>query len=395
MGCRNCATTVTKFFSLGEIPLGNGFLTKEEIPHERTYDLSVGFCRNCYLTQLTKALPRDTLYRKMFYFPSAFEGILDARRARARDLAKRLRLNARSLVLDIGSNDGSQLQFFKKLGTNVLGVDPARNMAEMARRQSIPTIGEFFDWALARKLLAARNLRADLIVSLDLLNHVEDIKDFLKGVKLLLKPKGTAFFEFFLQRELDIINHEHVYYFSLLSLKSIFGNVQLQMYDADVHNGALRIYVSHPNVFPESARVRHLITQEISAGFDKLETYQRFARDITNRKAALVALLRSLKARGQRIAGYSAPEKGNVLLNYCGIGENYLDFIADMSALKQGLYTPGTHLLVYPPEKVYQAKPDYLLILCWNIAPEIIRQFRRYHAAGGRFILPVPTVKVL
>lgn len=395
LACRNCEGPVTKFLSLGKLPLGNGFLTKEENPLEQTYDLSAGFCRTCFLTQLMKAIRRDTLYRKMFYVPSAFGVMLDARRARARDLAERLQINARSLVFDIGSNDGSQLQFFKQLGANVLGVDPARNMADRARKQGIPTIEGFFDGALARKLHAARNLQADLILCLDLLNHVADIKDFLRGVQCLLRPRGTAFFEFFLQRDLDIITHEHVYYFSLLSLHNIFRNVRLHLYDAEIHAGAFRLYVSHPKAFPESTRTRRILAQELREGFDTLEIHQRLARDITNRRAALLALLRRLKARGKRIAGYGASEKGNILLNYCGIGKNYLDFIADMSALKQGLYTPGTHLRIHPPAKVYEAKPDYLLILSWNITAEILKQFRRYHAAGGRFILPAPAVKLL
>lgn len=395
MECRNCNREIIKFFSLRRMPLGNGFLKKEEISFEKKYDLSVGFCPNRYLIQLIKTVPPEILYRKMFYFPSAFESIIKECKERAYYLTKRLNLNSKSIVLDIGSSDGYQLQFFREFGMKILGIDPAWNMAEVANRKGIPTIIKFFDYKLAKKLKKERKLEADLIFSMHLLNHIIEIKLFLKGVKLLLKPKGTAFFKFFMQREFDIINHEHVFYFSFLSLKNVLRDVNLEMYDAEIKKGALGIFVSHRGAFPISENVRRFTDQELEGRFDKLETYQKFAKNVIKSKKELIDLLKKLKNQEKRIVGYSAPEKGNILLNYCGIGKNYLDFIVDKSELKQGLYTPGAHLLVYSPEKIYQEKPDYLLILSWNIAEEIIEQLKDYHDAGGKFIIPIPKIKII
>lgn len=395
MKCRNCDKPIIKFFSLGKLPLGNGFLKKEEIPLERKYDLSVGFCPNCYLVQLIKAIPRKRLYGKSFYFHSPFKSIMREHQKRSYYLTKKLHLSPENLVLDIGSHDGSQLHFFKTLGMKILGIDPAQNMTKTATKREIPTITEFFDYKLANKLKKEQKLEADLIVSIHLLNHIIDIKNFLKGVKLLLKPKGVAFFEFYSQRELDIINHEHVFYFSFLSLKKIFEKVDLEMYDAEIKNGVMRIFISHPGIFQTTKKLKNLINEEIYRKFNKLETYQKFAENIKKTKRQLIVLLKNLKNQGKRIVGYSSSEKGNILLNYCKIGKNYLDFIVDKSELKQGLYTPGTYLLIYPPEKIYQEKPDYLLILSWNIADEIINSLKNYHKMGGKFIIPLPELKII
>ena len=394
MKCRNCNKRIIKFFSIGKLPPGNGFLKGEEISLERKYDLSVGFCPNCYLVQLIKIIHSKTLYRKSFYLQSSFESRIMECEERARYLTKRLKLSSKNLVLEIGSNNGCQLQFFKKLGMQILGIELAQNAAEIADRKGVLTITEFFDHKLAQKL-KNENIKADLILGINLLNHISEIKNFLQGVKLLLKPRGTAFFEFYIQREPDIINHEHVFYFSFLSLRNVFRNANLEMYDAEVKNGVMRIFVSYPDVFPVAKRIENFISEEINKKFNKLQTYQKFAKTIRKTKRELTTLLKKLKNQGKRIAAYSAPEKGNILLNYCRIGGNYLDFIVDKSKLKQGLYTPGAHLLIYQPEKIYQDKPDYILILCWNIADEIIEQLKDYHNAGGKFIVPLPKIKII
>lgn len=386
--------TNNKNFLNGKTTFGKCFLKAEEIPFERKYDLSVGFCSNCYLVQLIKTISKEKLYRKSFYLQSSFESRIMECKERAHYPIKRLKLTPKSLVLEIGSNDGCQLQFFKELGMKILGIEPSRNVAEIANGKGIPTFTEFFNHKLAQKL-KDKNIKADLILGINLLNHLIEIKDFLQGIKMLLKPKGTAFFEFYIQKELDIINHEHVFYFSFLSLRNVFKNSNLEMYDAEIKNGVMHIFVSHPSAFPITKRLENFISEEVSKRFDKLETYRNFTKVIRERKKKLTILLKKLKSQGRKIAVYSAPEKGNILLNYCGIGKNYLDFIVDKSELKQGLYTPGTHLLIYPPEKIYQEKPDYLLILCWNIADEIIEQLKNYHDAGGRFIVPLPKIKII
>lgn len=394
MKCRNCNKKIIKFFSLGKLPLGNGFLKKKEISPERKYDLSIGFCPNCYLVQLIKTVPPLRIYGRTFYLPSTFKSILKEAEEVSDYLVRRLNLNSKSTVLDIGCSDGYQLQFFKELGMKTLGVDPARNAAKIAQKKGILTIVDFFNYKLAQKL-KKQKIKADLIIGLNILNHIDEIKDFLRGVKLLLKPKGTAFFRFFMQRELDIINHEHVFYFSFLSLKNVLENVNLEMYDAEIKKGALSIFVSHRDTFPISKNVKYFINEELKRKFNKLETYQKFAENIIKAKRELLSLLKELKSQGKKIAAYSASEKGNILINYCGIGKNYLDFIVDKSGLKQGLYTPGAHLLIYSPKKIYQEKPDYLLILSWNISKEIITQLKNYHNDGRKFIIPLPKIKII
>lgn len=398
MKCRNCNREVIKFFSLGKTPFGNGFLKKEEIPFEKKYNLSIGFCSNCYLVQLINTVPPENLYRKYFYFSSTSKSFVEHCKEIAHYLVERLSLGPKSLVLEIGSNDGAQLQFFKELGTKILGVEPAQNIAEVANKKGIPTIPEFFNYKFAKKIKEEQKLQADLILGANVLPHVPEIIDFLKGVKVVLKSKGTAVFEFLMEKKFDIIYHEHVFYFSLIALRNVFKNANLEIYDAEItpsYGSSLLIFVSHPGVFPISENVKSLIDQEIREGFDKLETYQQFKAEMIKIKNDLLNLLKKLKTQGKKIAACGAPAKGNTLLNYFGIGKNYLDFIVDKSETKQGLYTPGIHLLVYPPEKIYQEKPDYLLILCWNIAEEVIEQLKNYHDAGGKFIIPIPKIKII
>ncbi len=395
MKCRNCNKKIIKFLSLGKLPLGNGFLKKNEISLEKKYDLSVSFCSNCYLVQLIKIVPPARLYGKTFYFPSVFESRLKENKETADYLMKKLNLSKSSSVLEVGCSNGSQLQFFQKAGMKVLGIDPAVNSAKIAHKKGIPVLTNFFNYNLAKALEKEQKLKVDLLIGIHLLNHIAEIEDFLRGVKLLLEPKGTVFFKFYSQRELDIIQHEHIFYFSFLSLRNLFKNANLEMYDAEIKDGIMHIFISHPNVFHVTKRVKNLIDEEINKKFNKLQTYQKFAKNIEKVKKNLIKLLKKLKNQRKRIVAYSASEKGNILLNYCGIGDNYLEYIVDMSKLKQGLYTPGTHLLIYPPQKIYQERPDYLLILSWNITEKIIKQLKDYHDTGGKFIIPLPKIKII
>ncbi len=403
MNCRCCNSSIIEFFSLGRMPLVNTFLKKEEIPYEKKYDLSVGFCPKCYLVQLINAVSPEKLFRNYIYFSSTSKFFLEHCKKTADYLAKRLNLSPESLVLEIASNDGAQLQYFKELGIQTLGIDPAKNIAEVANKKGIKTIPEFFDCAFAQKLKEEKKIQADLIFGANVLAHVPEIIDFVKGVKTVLRPKGTTVFEFpyikgLMEKKFDTIYHEHVFYYSLLALRNLFQRADLEIYDVEMtpmQGGSLLIFISHPGVFSISENIKNLINQEIKEGFDKLETYQRLNENVIKLKDDLLNLLKNLKSEGKKIAAYSAPAKGNILLNYFGIGENYLDFIVDKSGVKQGLYTPGTHLLVYPPEKIYQEKPDYLLILCWNIADEAIGQLKDYHDNGGKFIIPIPNLKIV
>jgi len=402
MNCRSCKSEITEFFSLGEMPAINFFLKKEEIKKEKKYNLAVGFCPACYLVQLMDTLPPEKLFADYIYFSSTSKLFLDHCKEVADNLTQRLNLNSKSLVLEIASNDGEQLRFFKDLGIKILGVDPARNIAEIANKKGIETIPEFFNYNFAKRLKKERNVQADLIFGANVLAHVPQIIDFTRGVKEILKPKGTAVFEFpyikgFFENKFDTIYHEHVFYYSLLALINLFKNAGLEIYDVEqtpMQGGSLMIFASNPRVFQISKNVENLKKEEIKNGFDKLKTYKKISRNIQKLKNDTIALLSGIKKQGKHIAAYSAPAKGNILLNYFGI-KNFLDFIVDKSKAKQGLYTPGTHLHIYPPEKIFAEKPDYLLVLCWNIADEIMEQLKDYHKKGGKFIIPIPNLQII
>jgi len=403
MNCRVCNQKIVEFFSLGQMPLVNLFLKKEEIINEEKFDLSIGFCPKCYLVQLINTVPPEKLFKNYIYFSSTSKSFLEHCQKTANHLADKLNLNSQSLVLEIASNDGAQLQFFQELGIPVLGVDPAENIAAVANKKGIKTIPEFFNYDFAQKLKEKENIQADLVFGANVLAHVPEIVDFVKGVKEILKSGGTAVFEFpyirgLMENKFDTIYHEHVFYYSLISLINLFKTADLEIYDLEMtptQGGSLRIFICHPNDFSISKNVKDVIIQEIQNGFDKMEIYQKINENVNKLKNDIITLLRDFKNKGKKIAAYSAPAKGNILLNYFGINENYLDFIVDKSETKQGLYTPGTHLLVYPVEKIFQEKPDFLLILCWNIINEVIEQLRDYHEAGGKFIIPIPEIKIV
>ncbi len=404
MNCRNCKTEIIEFFSLGQMPPINSFLKEEEIAKEKKYNLSVGFCPKCYLAQLINTISPEDLFRDYIYFSSTSKYFLDHCREVANDLTKRLNLGKESLVLEIASNDGAQLQYFKELGIKILGVDPAENIAKVANEKGIETITEFFNYNFSQKL-KKQNIQADLIFGANVLAHVPEIVDFVKGVKEVLMPEGTAVFEFpyvkgLMENKFDTIYHEHVFYYSLIALINLFKNANLEIYNVELtpmQGGSLMIFVSNPGVFKINENVKKLTEEESDAGFNKLETYQKISQNVGKLKKDLIDLLSKLKKEGKKIAAYSAPAKGNILLNYFGINNNFLDFIVDKSKAKQGLYTPGTYMLVRPLEKIYEERPDYLLVLCWNITDEVINmpELKEYKEKGGKFIIPVPSIKII
>ena len=401
MKCRCCESKIVQFFSLGEMPLVNSFLRKRNIHREKKFDLSIGFCPKCFLVQLIKTIDPKDLFEDYIYFSSTSKTFLDHCKKTADNLSRRLKLDREKLVLEIASNDGSQLSRFKKLGIRILGVDPAKNIAKLANRRGIKTIPEFFNYRLARKLTDS-GIKADLVLGENVLAHVPNIRNFMDGVSLVLSDKGTAVFEFpyldgLLKNKFDTIYHEHVFYFSLLSLINLFKKAGLEIYDVektDMQGGSLRIFASHAGCFSISKNILKLKKKEMKQGFDNIRRYTEIERNITKLKVQLLLLLEKIKKEGKSVAVYSAPAKGNILLNFFGI-KKFLDFIVDKAKEKQGLYTPGTHFRVYPPEKIFREKPDYLLILCWNIAEEVISQLSDYKKLGGKFIIPVPSLKIV
>lgn len=397
--CRVCNTQIIKFFSLGKMPLVNAFRKKRDAK-EKKYDLSIGFCPNCYLVQLMKHVSPQAMFEDYIYFSSVSQSVLDHSKTTAEYLSKRLGLTKDSFVIEAGSNDGVHLQFYKKKGIQVLGIDPAKNIAKVANEKGIPTLPEFFNLNLAKKLVS-QSIKSDLFYGANIFAHVPKIINFIKGLKIILKDKGTAVFESpyiqgLLKNKFDSIYHEHVFYYSLIALQNLFEKADLQIYDIEfipMAGGSLRVFVSHPRVFKISSHVTKLMNKEVNNGFDKINTYRKMNTRIEKLKKDILSLLDELKREGKSIAAYSIPAKGVVLLNYFDIGK-YLDFIVDKSPAKQNLYVPGSNIKVFPIEKIMESKPDYIFILAWNLADEIIRQLNEYKKQGGKFIVPIPQIKI-
>jgi SAM-dependent methyltransferase len=403
MNCRNCETQIREFFNLGQMPLVNSYLKKEDIKDEFKYELAVGFCSKCYLTQLIHTIDPAKIFCHYLYFSSVSKSFVNHCRENALFFQDKLGLDDKSLVVEIASNDGAQLQAFKDLGIRTLGIDPAKNIAEVANQRGIKTLPEFFNEKLAKKLAEDESNCADLIYGANVLAHVPEIKDFVAGVKTLLKPGGTASFEFpylrgLFEKKFDTIYDEHVFYLGVLALDNLFATADLELYDVDitqVQGGSLRLLIGHTGQHEITQKLIDLRNEEKTLGYDKIESYKKIAIDVEGLKNELITKLDSIKSQGKSIAAYSAPAKGNVLLNYFGIGKNYLDFVVDITPAKQGLYTPGTHLEIFPVDKIEREKPDYLLVLCWNLADEITGQLSDYRRRGGKLIIPVPEIRVI
>jgi len=404
--CRSCGQNgLVSVLDLGLMPLANALLSADQVDRpEPTYPLELAFCPRCSLAQLLETVPPETLFAHYVYFSSFAQTMLDHARALADELTAAEQLGPDSLVVEAASNDGYLLQFYRHAGIPVLGVEPARNVAEVARSQrGIPTLTEFFGDALGCRL-REEGRRADVFHAHNVLAHVADLNGFVAGIRLVLKDTGVAVVEAPYVKDLldhcefDTIYHEHLCYFSLLALDELFRRHGLLIHDVrrvPIHGGSLRLYASPlEHARPRSVAVAALLCEERDWGADRADCYLALAKRVRVLRDSLRGLLGRLKGEGKRLAAYGASAKGSTLLNYCGIGRETLDFVADRSTVKQGLYTPGTHLPICPPEKLLEEMPDYLLLLTWNFADEIMRQQEEYRRRGGRFITPVPEPKV-
>jgi SAM-dependent methyltransferase len=362
-------------------------------------------CDRCLLVQVDAVVVPEHIFRDYAYFSSYSESWLRHAEAYAATMMRRFGYGPESLVVELASNDGYLLQYFRQAGAEVLGIEPAGNVAEAARRAGVPTLSEFFGEALARKLVA-EGRSADLIVANNVIAHVPGLNDFVAGIKLLLKSEGLATLEFPHLLELiahcqfDTIYHEHFSYFSFLTIERVFAARGLTIVDVEAletHGGSLRIHVRHANAAsPRSmASVEALRERERSAGLDRLEAYSGFGARVARVKRQLLGFLIKARDEGKRVAGYGAPAKGNTLLNYCGVRADLLEFTVDRSPHKQGKYLPGTHIRIEAPESILQARPDYVLILPWNLRDEIVQQMAHIGDWGGKFVLPIPELKVL
>ena len=405
-GCLFCSAPLRQtFVDLGMSPLCESYLPAEALNQvERFYPLHAYVCERCFLVQVQQYVSPEAIFTEYAYFSSFSDSWLAHAKAYVDMIASRLGLSGTSRVIELGSNDGYLLQYFVAKGMPVLGVEPARNVAEAAVARGVPTHVAMFGRQTAREL-QAQGLQADLLIGNNVLAQVPDVNDFVAGMKLLLKPGGVITMEFphlmrlMQENQFDTIYHEHFSYFSFLTAERIFAAHGLRLFDVQelrTHGGSLRIYAGHAEESgtPESEEVRRLRAREASAGLNRLETYAAFTEQVHETKRRLLEFLINVKRAGKHIAGYGAPGKGNTLLNYCGIRTDFLDYTVDRNPYKHGRFLPGTHIPIHAPEKIRQTRPDYVLILPWNLKDEIMEQVSYIREWAGQFVVPIPDVKV-
>jgi SAM-dependent methyltransferase len=405
-GCRFCKSPLTHtFVDLGMSPLCESFLTREQLNQmEPFYPLHAYVCERCFLVQVEEYVGPERIFDDYAYFSSYSDAWLQHARSYTDMIVSRLDLDARSQVVELGSNDGYLLQYFVAKGIPVLGVEPAANVAAAAIRKGVPTTTRLFGPHVARDLIA-EGKQADLIVGNNVLAQVSDLNGFVAAMKLLLKPHGIITLEFphlvrlMDENQFDTIYHEHFSYFSFMTVERIFAAHGLVLFDVEelwTHGGSLRIYGRHveEDAREVGPRVGALRAREQEAGVARLERYAVFTERVYETKRRLIEFLISAKRDGKSIAGYGAPGKGNTLLNYCGIRTDFLDYTVDRNPYKHGRFLPGTHIPIYDPERIKETRPDYLLILPWNLKDEIMGQLAWISTWGGRFVVPIPEVRV-
>lgn len=404
-GCRICGNLDLKpVLSLGDLPLANALLKASQLTQpEPTFPLDLVLCLDCSLLQITETVPPEMLFREYPYFSSFSDTMLHHAKALADELTGALKLSSESLAMEVASNDGYLLQYFKRSGIPVLGIEPARNIAAVAESKGIPTISEFFTDGLAEEL-SRKGIHADVLIGNNVLAHVAQLHEFVEGVRILLKPDGIAVFESAYaldtidQCEFDQIYHEHLCYYSLTALVRLFDLHGLQIFDArilPIHGGSIRVYASIKGNKNPSDSLLKILDKEEGWGVRGLERYIEFAEKTQVKRGALLTLLHDLKSKGNRIAAYGAAAKGTILLNAFGIGTDLIDYVVDRSTYKQGNFMPGCHLPIHEPERLMKDLPDYTLMLAWNFKEEVLKQQQDYRQAGGKFIIPVPDVEII
>ncbi|HKV69785.1 MAG TPA: class I SAM-dependent methyltransferase [Gemmatimonadales bacterium] len=405
--CRFCSAPLTHtFVDLGMSPLCESFLAADQLDRmEPFYPLHVRVCDRCWLVQLEAYVGGEEIFTDYAYFSSYSTSWLAHAERYTDAMIARFGLGAKSFVVELASNDGYLLQYFVARKVPCLGIEPAANVARVAEEKGVPTLVKFFGVETAQELVR-QGRRADLLLGNNVLAQVPDLNDFVGGMKVLLAPTGVITIEFphllklVAENQFDTIYHEHYSYFSFITAEKIFAAHGLTLFDVEelpTHGGSLRIYGRHREDAskPVSARVEELRAREQRAGVDTVAYYRSFGAQVEETKRALLDFLIDVKRQGKRVAGYGAPGKGNTLLNYCGVGKDFLDFTVDRNPHKHGKYLPGTHIPILPPEALAERRPDYILILPWNLKDEIAAQLSFVREWGGRCLVPIPTTRLL
>lgn len=402
--CRACKReNLNLFLPLGNHPPANAFLRADQLATpEPMYPLNTYVCRDCGLVEVPDQIPAD-FFRNYLYVPSASPTMHAHFAELARTLRQRCCGGTDALAVDIGSNDGVLLKALADLGGSAVGVEPAANLTTIARAKGLEVVNDFFHAATARAMLE-RYGPASAIVTTNTFNHIDDLHGFVEAVSILLAPEGLFVIEvpqaleYVRQHEFDTVYHEHLSTFSVKSLVDLFRFFDMQVVDISelpIHGGSMRVFVRKTNGRPEPAVAREWVTREEEAGLFLDATYQKFAQTVDLNRARVIEFLHELKRRGQRVVGYGAPAKGNTLLNYFQIGPELLDYLADRNPLKHGLYSPGMHIPIVPAEQILKDQPDYCFILAWNFADEIVAQLVEYRQRGGKFVIPIPKLRIL
>ena len=405
--CRFCAKPLTlSFADLGMSPPSNAYLKPEQLGRmEKFYPLHAWVCESCLLVQLEEFETPEQIFSDYAYFSSYSESWLAHAREYTAMMIKRFGLGAESRVIELASNDGYLLQYFVASGVPVLGVEPAANVAKVAEAKGVSTLVRFFGTETAKQIVADGK-KATVLLGNNVLAHVPDLNDFVAGMKILLAPGGVITMEFphllrlMQENQFDTIYHEHFSYFSFLTVREVFAKHGITLFDVEelpTHGGSLRIFGRHAE---DAARtitpaVEALLSRERAAGLDNIDTYRAFEEQVKETKRLLLEFLINAKRSGKSVVGYGAPAKGNTLLNYCGVRSDFIDYTVDLSPHKQGHYLPGVHIPIHGPERIRATRPDYVLILPWNLKDEVMKQMADVRDWGGKFVVPIPRVKVL
>ncbi len=405
--CRICSNgNLHNFLSLGNQPLANSFLKKEQLDEkEEKFPLNLCFCDNCKLVMLTDVISPEKMFKNYVYVSSTTNTFKEHFKEFAHEFLTMMNLDNNSLIVDIGSNDGILLKPFKDAGMYVIGVEPATNVAKIAESSGIETINEFFNDTVTQRIINKKG-RADMVTATNVFAHVDDITSLTRNVYSLLKDDGIFVIEvqyiadMLRKMTFDNVYHEHLSYFSGISLINFFSKFDMEIFKfkkVDSHGGSLRVYVKKKKSerFPVDNSVKQLIDEESELGIRSLATYVEFAKKVDDVRNQLLNFVQDIKSQGKNIAAYGAPAKGNTLLNFCGIDNNYISFVVDDNPLKQGLFTPGTKIPVFDSTKLDEQKPDYVLILAWNFANEILTKNQKYRDHGMKFIIPLPKPSIV